>query len=242
VRFDLGHACLRNTQCGSNTCSDGVCCDKNCDKCGSCNTPGKEGTCIPIAAGTDPEKECQSNASDPMGKCAGLCNGQAACQYPLAGTACGLCTVCDGSGLCNQLPPSKDDPTCGTIECSALNVSSCRVYSDLSSNRCDSVGTCKVKNTVKACTVFTDTCPTDGGVSGTGGASGSAGNGGGGSTGSGGSTATGTAGTKGNDGGAGSGGGGGGGCGCALGGSQSAGGLTALLALAGVIIARRRRR
>src|SRR4029079_5130423 len=185
-----GLPCQRNSQCSSGTCSDGVCCDKNCDKCGSCNTPGKVGTCIPIPAGTDPEMECQSNASDPMKKCAGLCNGQAGCQYPLAGTTCGLCAVCDGSGLCNQLPPSKDDSACGTIECNALNVTSCRIYSDLTSNRCDSVGTCKMKNTVKACTVFTDNCPTDGGTPGTGGSigTGSAGNGGGGRGGNTGST------------------------------------------------------
>src|SRR6185503_17683898 len=55
--FDLGHACVRNTQCLSGTCSDGVCCNINCDKCGSCNSPGSLGTCIPIAAGTDPEGE-----------------------------------------------------------------------------------------------------------------------------------------------------------------------------------------
>jgi hypothetical protein len=242
VRFDLGHACLRNTQCNSNTCSDGVCCDKNCDKCGSCNTPGKEGTCIPIPAGTDPEKECQSNASDPMGKCAGLCNGQAACQYPLAGTSCGLCAACDGSGLCNQLPPSKDDSACGTIDCSGLNTMACRQYSDLTANRCDSVGACKTKNTVKACTIFTDNCSPDGGTPGAGGSSGG---GPGGSTGTGtaGSGGGGRGGTTGTDGGpdAGKGGGGGGGCGCEIGGTQP-GSLAALLALVGVMIARRRRR
>jgi len=250
LRLDLGFACQRNSQCSSGTCSDGVCCDKNCDKCGSCNTPGKVGTCIPIPAGTDPEMECQSNASDPMKKCAGLCNGQAGCQYPLAGTTCGLCAVCDGSGLCNQLPPSKDDSACGTIECNALNVTSCRIYSDLTSNRCDSVGTCKMKNTVKACTVFTDNCPTDGGTPGTGGSigTGSAGNGGGGrggNTGSAGSPAgTGgvtTAGSAGKDGGAGTGGGSGGGC-CAVAGPGTPNPLVGLLIFGATLLTRRRRR
>jgi hypothetical protein len=250
-QFVLGHVCLRNTQCLSGTCSDGVCCDKNCDKCGSCNTPGKEGTCIPIPAGTDPEMECISNASDPMKKCAGLCNGQAACQYPLAGTACGLCAACDGSGLCNQLPASKDDSMCGTIECTGLNTTTCRVYSDLTSNRCDSVGMCKVKNTVKACTVFTDTCTGTGGAGGSTGAGGSGtGAGGstggsaagrGGTTGAGGTSTTGTAGATGTDGGAGKGGGGGGGC-CSVGGADMPSSLGTLLVLACVVLARRRRR
>jgi hypothetical protein len=245
-QFDLGHVCLRNTQCLSGACSDGVCCDKNCDKCGSCNTPGKEGTCIPIPAGTDPEMECQSNASDPMKKCAGLCNGQAACEYPLAGTTCGLCAVCDGSGLCNQLPASKDDSACGTIECTGLNsASACRVYSDLNSNRCDVVGACKVKNTAKACTVYSDAaCPTGGsGGPGTGGSSGgSSGPGTGGSaTGTGGSASTGKGGTTGTDGGAGKGGGGGGGC-CSVGGSSMPHSIATMLVLACVMLTRRRRR
>jgi hypothetical protein len=240
AQFTQGHACLRNTQCLTGTCSDGVCCDKNCDKCGSCNTPGMVGTCIPIPAGTDPEMECISNASDPTHKCAGLCNGQAACQYPLAGTSCGLCAACDGSGLCSKMP--ADDTACNTIDCSGLNTpGACKMYSDLTSNRCDSVGACKTKNTVKACTVVTDSCPTDGGSPGTGGSTGGGGgHGGAGGSGTGGS-ATGTAGSTGTDGGAGKG-GGGGGCGCVVGGADSASSLAALLALACVMITRRRRR
>ena len=71
-RSSSGHACTRNTQCLSGTCSDGVCCNVNCGKCGSCNTPGTEGTCIPIAAGTDPENECMDSASDPTRHVQGL--------------------------------------------------------------------------------------------------------------------------------------------------------------------------
>jgi hypothetical protein len=156
--------------------------------------------------------------------------------------------VCDGSGLCNQLPASKDDSMCGTIECTGLNTTTCRVYSDLTSNRCDSVGTCKVKNTVKACTVFTDTCTGTGGAGGGaggsgGGAGGSSGGGAGrgGSTGSGGSGTTGTAGATGTDGGAGNKGSGGGGC-CSVGGADMPTSLGTLLVLACVMIARRRRR
>ena len=231
-QFALGHACGRDTQCLSGNCAIqlnatvGVCCNTDCNHCGTCDSTGN---CIPEAAGTK-SPTCMDSQSDPSGKCGGMCDGHAHCQYPKSGTTCGLCKACDGVGLCNQMP--ADDSDCDVIDCSGLDTT-CTTYQDLTTNRCGSPGACKTKNTSAACTIFTTTCTPDGGA---GGSTGSAGSGGGG--------ASGSAGTSGKDGSAdsGGGGGGGGGCGCALGGSQSAGGLTALLALAGVIITRRRRR
>jgi hypothetical protein len=56
----LGTACTTGTQCGSGFCADGVCCNNAC--AGTCETckpvGGQAGTCSPIAANTDPEKEC----------------------------------------------------------------------------------------------------------------------------------------------------------------------------------------
>jgi MYXO-CTERM domain-containing protein len=221
--FPLGHACTRNTQCLSNTCSDGVCCNLNCDKCGSCNTPGMEGTCIPIPAGTDPEKECMDNASDPSGMCKGFCSGQARCTYPAAGITCGTCKTCNGSGLCNVKP--DDDTTCGTIECDGLDTS-CLNYNDLTTRRCASLGACKAPNTIASCTDVSNLC-TGGGGSGGAGGSGSGGRGG--STGADAST----------DGGGG--GGGGGGC-CQVGGGPTPDGMVALLVLGLAFVSRRRRR
>jgi hypothetical protein len=234
TQFVLGHACSRDTQCLSGNCAIalnatvGVCCNTDCNHCGTCDSTG---TCNPDPAGTK-SPTCMDSQSDPSGKCGGMCDGHAHCQYPKSGTTCGLCKACDGVGLCNQMP--ADDDACDVIDCSGLDTS-CKTYQDLTTNRCGSPGACKMKNASASCTIFTTTCTPDGGAGGSGG-------GGGGGGGSGG--ASGSAGTTGKDGGAdsGGGGGGGGGCGCALGGSQSAGGLTALLALAGVIITRRRRR
>jgi MYXO-CTERM domain-containing protein len=231
-QFMLGHACSRDTQCLSGNCAIplnatvGVCCNTDCNHCGTCDSTG---SCIPDPAGTK-SPTCMDSQSDPSGKCGGMCDGHAHCQYPKSGTTCGLCKACDGVGLCNQMP--ADDDACDVIDCSGLDTN-CKTYQDLTTNRCGSPGACKTKNTSAACTIFTTTCTPDGGA---GGSTGSAGSGGGG--------ASGSAGTSGKDGSAdsGGGGGGGGGCGCALGGSQSAGGLTGLLALAGVIITRRRRR
>jgi len=254
-QLPLGSACTRDTQCLSGTCAiprnatSGVCCNTQCSTCGSCDATGQ---CQPYAAGTDPNGDCMDNQSDPTHQCGGKCDGHAHCSYSLAGTTCGKCKACDGAGLCDKTP--DDDTMCGPIDCDMLTTS-CRVYQDITSKRCGGFGTCKQANNVGTCTVFTDSCPTDGGTGtggstgpGTGGAGGSTGGssgggaGRGGTTGAGGAGTTGTAGATGNkDGGAGAGGGGGGGC-CSVGGSDMPTSLGTLLVLACVMIARRRRR
>jgi hypothetical protein len=234
--FDLGHACDRNSQCGSGTCSDGVCCNVNCDKCGSCNLPGTIGTCMPVPAGTDPNNDCIDSASDPTGKCGGMCDGHAKCIFPAAGSTCGTCKACNGAGLCNIKP--DDDDTCGTIDCDQLDTS-CADYHDLTAKRCGALGSCKVANNAASCTDVMNMCVGDGGggMSGDGGgAGGEAGDTGGG--GSGGSTGKkDAAADKG-------GGGGGGGCGCFVGGpgSSLATSLSTVGLLLGAVLATRRRR
>jgi hypothetical protein len=47
-----------------------------------------------------------------------------------------------------------DDSRCGVIPCSQLS-SACRVYNDLKSGRCDSIGSCKRVDTA-ICTDYTD--------------------------------------------------------------------------------------
>ncbi len=226
--FDIGHACTRNAQCINNTCSDGVCCNINCDKCGTCNKPGSVGTCIPIEAGTDPDKDCASSDSDPMMKCGGMCDGHAKCTgFPAAGVACGTCKTCNGSGLCNLMP--EDDMTCGPIDCDTLDTS-CLDYNDLTTKRCGAVGTCKAPNVTATCTDVTNKCGADGGA---------------GSTGTGGKGGSGAGGSGAKDGGADArGGGGGGGCGCDLGGRAGGrvGFVSVLFAFVGVVATRRRRR
>ncbi len=233
--FDDGHACTRNTQCFSGTCSDGVCCNVNCDKCGTCNMPGSVGNCIPIAAGTDPEMECTDSASDPTGLCKGFCNGHAGCTYVAAGTTCGTCKACNGVGLCNVKP--DDDTACGAIDCDTLDTS-CNDYHDLTSHRCGALGSCKAPNLSATCTDLTSTCGIGGAGGGTGGKGGGAGGGGRGGS-------QGAAGSGPKDGGSNDDGGmaksGGGGCGCDLGGSTPAGFASLLLGL-GAVLARRRRR
>lgn len=219
-----GQVCSRDAQCVSNHCAiapgstTGLCCDRDCHACGSCNLPGKEGTCVPALAGTDPNHDCIDSASDPSGVCGGKCNGQWACQFPAAGTTCGLCKVCDGASKCNVMP--EDDTTCGVIDCDGLDTT-CSDYNDLKSKRCATVGTCKAPNTATACTDVTSLCP-DAGT---------------GAGGSGGPTDAGSsdAGAPPKS--------GGGGCGCDVGaGSSGSFGSLGLTLLAALVLARRRGR
>jgi hypothetical protein len=56
----MGASCAMDSQCGSGSCTDGVCCETPCHGvCETCNlagaTPGK---CMPVPANTDPAMEC----------------------------------------------------------------------------------------------------------------------------------------------------------------------------------------
>ena len=64
-QLPLGSACVRNTQCLSGTCAinrgaaSGICCNTECNTCGTCDATGN---CHPYAAGTDPNGDCMDNA------------------------------------------------------------------------------------------------------------------------------------------------------------------------------------
>jgi hypothetical protein len=97
----LGAACNGASQCASGFCADGFCCNNACAAtCESCNQGGsKNGTCLPIAAMTDPEKECVmvappavdagavDAASGDVGDAAGGDAGDAAVEGGAAGDA-----------------------------------------------------------------------------------------------------------------------------------------------------------
>jgi uncharacterized protein (TIGR03382 family) len=117
------------------------------------------GSCQAVPDGQDPRQSCQaSSGGNPA--CAGTCHsGQ--CAYPAVGTSCGLCAGCDGTGRCTATP--RDDATCGTIVCHGLDTQ-CRTYTDLTTERCATLGACKVPNDPAACTSYTDLPCSDGGA------------------------------------------------------------------------------
>jgi hypothetical protein len=150
-----GQTCATGAECDSALCVSGVCCASACDGlCEACNLPGKEGTCLPIPAGT-PTTQC---AKQPVSMCGhdGTCDGNGGCRYYPDGVACkaAACqaasyvpaSACDGQGACvagkavdctpyvcdstTGAPACRTDCRAGGADCAApavCNNSSCGV-------------------------------------------------------------------------------------------------------------------
>lgn len=155
-----GAACQpsKANQCASGQCVDGVCCDTACTgACQSCKaafTGAADGTCAPVATGTDPDGECADQGSSTCGT-DGVCDGAGACRKYAVGTVCklGSCagstltnpSTCSATGQCQPNGSTACAPylcgsatTCGTT-CS--NDAQC-----VSGNACDTTsGTCGAK-------------------------------------------------------------------------------------------------
>jgi hypothetical protein len=70
---DPGDSCVMAAACASGACVDGVCCNEACDgTCEVCDSPVARGTCRPITAGTDPDRECGTSTCDGAGGCTGI--------------------------------------------------------------------------------------------------------------------------------------------------------------------------
>lgn len=119
-RGALGATCAADTECASNHCVDGVCCDTSCDgTCVACSATLKEegarsGLCGASKNGTDPRNQCDEVAAT---TCSfdGTCDGKGGCRLYQKGTVCdtaAVCTgiatasarVCDGFGACGNDP------------------------------------------------------------------------------------------------------------------------------------------
>ncbi|MEZ4311893.1 MAG: hypothetical protein R3F14_28010, partial [Polyangiaceae bacterium] len=162
-RLPLGESCLVNTDCISNACVDGVCCNTTCTgTCQACTATkkgtGPDGVCGPIDVGTDPDNECFGAIT---------CNGASACGTNPNGTPCGAGGECasgqcvDGvccntscTNLCQACTAAKrgqgSDGTCGTIIAGADPDNECA--GDLV---CNGASLCKV-DLGDACVVGTD--------------------------------------------------------------------------------------
>lgn len=100
-----GTACIENTDCISNACVDGFCCENECaSRCSTCNQPGSLGECIQLPHGTP----C------PDGD---VCNGEEVCAdgscqrgEPLQCQDSIDCTTdtCDPIRGCEYLPLAAD--------------------------------------------------------------------------------------------------------------------------------------
>lgn len=109
-----GAVCEQNSDCTSDFCVDGVCCDSactgSCEACSAANKgSGADGVCGPVNAGGDPDAECEDQGPTSCGT-NGSCDGAGACALYSTETQCsdstcsaGVRTLpghCDGAGAC----------------------------------------------------------------------------------------------------------------------------------------------
>jgi hypothetical protein len=116
----LGTLCGQDSECFSNFCAHGVCCNGRCNGvCQTCSAAGSQGICISVpAGGADPTRTCTDQGATSCGN-DGTCNGSGGCRKYKAGTQCapakcagGVVTspsLCNGTGAC-QAGTSKDCP------------------------------------------------------------------------------------------------------------------------------------
>jgi WD40 repeat protein len=95
-------------ECASGLCADGVCCDGACDglcvACVRAKTGVADGTCAPVAAGSDPDQECAQEEAATCGTLR-VCNGAGACRAHADGTICATQT-------CERARDPGEDQTC----------------------------------------------------------------------------------------------------------------------------------
>jgi hypothetical protein len=126
-----GTGCTRPTDCESGYCVDKVCCENGCTgpcmACSNAKTGQEDGTCRPIAAGTDPDNECQTPLEDVCNAGTCQCNNGVKDGAELkvdCGGACGPCAgkwVCDGSPVCDG---AKNLTCCGPFCPGCVNTAS----------------------------------------------------------------------------------------------------------------------
>ncbi len=155
-------ACAADADCASGACADGICCDGACtDTCKACTAAkkgsGTDGTCGPVAKGTDPDAECPKEGT---GVCAGdaLCDGAGACQVPAFGKACATATcadavtlaaaaTCDASGKCTPATTSCIPYRCSAAACTTT----CKADADCAPNAHCAGGACSLQGNGTAC-------------------------------------------------------------------------------------------
>jgi hypothetical protein len=142
-----GQGCANAGDCLSGFCVDNVCCGTACTAaCRSCNTPGNEGSCQPIANTEDnnPTGVCAgTNTCDPAGVCKKkdgvTCGANADC---LSGFCIdGVCCATDCTGSCQAcsavLKSGGVDGVCGPIASGKDPQNECNP------GACDGMGACK---------------------------------------------------------------------------------------------------
>ncbi len=116
-----GVMCVADSDCSSDHCVDGVCCDSacngTCQACAEVMTGQADGTCSPVTDGTDPQGDCAGAYACVHGGCAVTCEG---CSDSINCTADGYCA----GGQCLTKKSNGNAPgTCGATTCESGIVS-----------------------------------------------------------------------------------------------------------------------
>ncbi len=154
--LSAGAICSANGDCVSNSCVDGMCCDKPCAGCNACKntlTGVDDGTCAPVSLGLDPHAACaDETSSNPCGN-DGTCDGKGLCHKVSNGKVCAAATcngtnftpaaTCDGAGTCATSTPQS----CGAFQCALTGcLKTCTKDADCgTTNYCSAAGTCATK-------------------------------------------------------------------------------------------------
>ena len=159
----LGAACNSASQCASDECVDGVCCESACSGvCAQCDAPGSEGSCVAAVSDTacgelscPPDSPCREYvAGNLQENCEqlGVCLATAPCEIVNLdeGTACetaagsGTCDgggACDIAGLASLGDPCNADDECSSNACAPSNIC-CDAACDGACEECGSDGHC----------------------------------------------------------------------------------------------------
>ena len=148
-----GQPCSAGTECASNFCVDGVCCNSACTgSCRSCALSTSLGTCASSPAGAaDPHGVCTDQHASSCGT-DGTCDGSGGCHKYPTGTVCasescggGIYTptsACDATGKCHV----PDAFACAPYVCNGARCfSSCGDNSACSSGNVCTASSCGLK-------------------------------------------------------------------------------------------------
>lgn len=140
-----GKTCAMTSECLTNLCVDGVCCNTSCTTvCQACNVAGKLGQCSDVPVGTQdgtcvaPTSVCNTAHNCDLvngqtcfanGACfSGFCVDNVCCNSG-CDTACKSCNVAGSVGTCSNLPAGSTD-TSPTLLCFV-------------GSTCDGMGNCR---------------------------------------------------------------------------------------------------
>ncbi len=156
-----GASCSKDGDCASGYCADRICCNVACKAaCVSCNQPGREGTCWPVAANqVDPHTICRNDGQASCGQTS-RCDGLGSCARYAPETIC-VSPTCAGdrlmtAGTCNGLGTCRAPGVqiCAPFKCNggaAACVSHCTSDNDCTAGNVCNNGSCGPKPLGQSC-------------------------------------------------------------------------------------------